>query len=787
MASISTLVDRVRIRVLSSGNGPFSLGPAVPAYRGVEALTDAATYSYAVENDATYEVGTGVYISSTQTFVRSPIMSSAGGAPISFPSNVELVFTALAQDIVATGGSLPILNSLGNATDKAISQKATTDAIGALTTAVGGVSTSLANYMAELLASTALGGANLIGFTHDGITEGTLAAAFRLHANPMNAPWNAVGDGVTDDTAAINACILWVKNTIGGGVVDLTHPHLIDSGNLVMQRYVSLRMRLGNGSCGNPSFFGHTNAYADLALAPKLIINPAYRIDVSGTGGSCSFENLIIGRKGLAYDGNDLPANYAGTAIKMTTCSGVMFSRCTFLGFNQAAWSDGSSQVRFEYCQFDNLNSIRFTNGFDLNSTFECRSYNFLQAGVTGTDPRTMRDGTAYLCDGAGNGGHMFINTFAYGYRKAFSMETQGSYSFPGCWADGPRDATTGKSLWADGVGFNLISGNTAVNAECQIAGFKASAQATGIYIGPNMYGATIITNFHMWECNDSIVVANPNVVIGQGAIRGYFNSAVKFADAASANGSSVTDLVMYARQGAPSAPVDINCGGGDPVLHNVRYVGGVINIFNKSAYTVTPVSELITYDFNRDVMFVDGTGVVGDMQPKVSGKILTFIFKQDAVTTFGGPDGPSTFYNDLTNGNFQTNGPFKATAGSSITFYRNVANTRWIECGRTLFNNTPITPSLRVITSAGAVTANLYDSTIIVNKATGAATAVALAASPATGKRFTIKDGKGDAATNNITITPAAGTIDGAANLVINTNYGRATLVYNGTQWNVI
>ena len=72
-------------------------------------------------------------------------------------------------------------------------------------------------------------------------------------------------------------------------------------------------------------------------------------------------------------------------------------------------------------------------------------------------------------------------------------------------------------------------------------------------------------------------------------------------------------------------------------------------------------------------------------------------------------------------------------------------------------------------------------------NKTVGAATAANLPASPETGRRYTIKDGKGDAAANNITITPAAGTIDGAATSVINVNFGRATVAYNGTQWNLV
>jgi hypothetical protein len=91
-----------------------------------------------------------------------------------------------------------------------------------------------------------------------------------------------------------------------------------------------------------------------------------------------------------------------------------------------------------------------------------------------------------------------------------------------------------------------------------------------------------------------------------------------------------------------------------------------------------------------------------------------------------------------------------------------------------------------RVVTAAGAVTVGATDDVVIVNKTVGAATTVNLPAG-VTKRRYIIKDGKGDAAANNITITPAAGTIDGAATLVINTNYGRATIIYNGTQWNQI
>jgi hypothetical protein len=129
---VSTLVDLVKIQVQSSGVGPFELGPPVPGYRGVEALIDSAIYSYSVQNGSNYEVGTGVYLASTQTLVRTPTVSSAGNAAVAFPANVQVNFTALAADYAAGGGTIPLVDALGNSVVLAITQRAVTAAIQAI-------------------------------------------------------------------------------------------------------------------------------------------------------------------------------------------------------------------------------------------------------------------------------------------------------------------------------------------------------------------------------------------------------------------------------------------------------------------------------------------------------------------------------------------------------------------------------------------------------------------------------------------------------------------------------
>ena len=48
----------------------------------------------------------------------------------------------------------------------------------------------------------------------------------------------------------------------------------------------------------------------------------------------------------------------------------------------------------------------------------------------------------------------------------------------------------------------------------------------------------------------------------------------------------------------------------------------------------------------------------------------------------------------------------------------------------------------------------------------------------------YVVKDAKGDAATNNITITSAGGTIDGSASHIISANYGTVHFITDGTEW---
>lgn len=91
------------------------------------------------------------------------------------------------------------------------------------------------------------------------------------------------------------------------------------------------------------------------------------------------------------------------------------------------------------------------------------------------------------------------------------------------------------------------------------------------------------------------------------------------------------------------------------------------------------------------------------------------------------------------------------------------------------------------VVTAAGTYAVLTTDCVVIINKTVGAATTVNLSSTLQTGRVVIVKDGKGDANANNITVAGNGKNIDGAATATINTNYGVGRYIYNGTQWNSI
>ena len=94
---------------------------------------------------------------------------------------------------------------------------------------------------------------------------------------------------------------------------------------------------------------------------------------------------------------------------------------------------------------------------------------------------------------------------------------------------------------------------------------------------------------------------------------------------------------------------------------------------------------------------------------------------------------------------------------------------------------------SIAVKTSSPVAVSATSDYTVVTDLTVPGAVAVNLPAG-VTKQIFVVVDGKGDAGTNNITITPSGiQTINGAASLVLNRNRESVMLQFDGTEWKVL
>jgi hypothetical protein len=93
---------------------------------------------------------------------------------------------------------------------------------------------------------------------------------------------------------------------------------------------------------------------------------------------------------------------------------------------------------------------------------------------------------------------------------------------------------------------------------------------------------------------------------------------------------------------------------------------------------------------------------------------------------------------------------------------------------------------ALGITAKTANYTATASDYTVLVDATSGAVTiTIPNATSFKTGKIFTVK--KTDASANNVSISIATGTVDGAASITWNTQYQSYTIQSDGTNWYVI
>jgi hypothetical protein len=213
--------------------------------------------------------------------------------------------------------------------------------------------------------------------------------------------FGAVGNGTTDDAAAIQAAID-AASAGGGGTVRLgPRRYRVAGANLVVKENVCLE--------GPNTFPGGQRLAADYRTVPgTLLLSSARTVQILRAG---TLRALAVIREGVATPPASMRAGVtlrnamAGTAITIGDSSGthhdVMVEDLLILGFDLAIRSDNSQRLNVRRVRGDNRNGIFLTRTYDISRVHDVHFWPFLTGNIGGTSLFT-RSVSAVANNGSG-------------------------------------------------------------------------------------------------------------------------------------------------------------------------------------------------------------------------------------------------------------------------------------------------------------------------------------------------------------------------------------------------
>jgi hypothetical protein len=110
---MSVIANRVKVATSTTGTGTIDLDAAVTGFQSFAdgGVTNGQVVSYAIEDGAAWEIGTGTYTTGTpDTLSRTVIESSDSDAAISLSGSAVVFITALASELVLTANTQTLTN-----------------------------------------------------------------------------------------------------------------------------------------------------------------------------------------------------------------------------------------------------------------------------------------------------------------------------------------------------------------------------------------------------------------------------------------------------------------------------------------------------------------------------------------------------------------------------------------------------------------------------------------------------------------------------------------------------
>lgn len=461
--------------------------------------------------------------------------------------------------------------------------------------------------------------------------------------------FGAVGNGTTDDTAAINSALsaaspgqeVWLSST---------GKHLVDSANIVIPPGVQLRA--GWKATGGITTMEGVGASFNLAgLNGALILNPLYTVSV---GFGSGINGVPIYRKGLVIPATTIAA-FAGTAVTVDGDDTYVGS-LMILGFNVAVSKQTHTRCWLEKVKFDCNSGILFNNSAgDIDRLYDCQGWPFCTyiGGNSGTpDARAGASYYLFACVEP-----FLLNCFSHGYAQGFQIFNSGGATLINCYAEATGPAVAGEC-------FNVGNGVGAATGT-KLIGCTSWSQAIGLQVNLPVNDYISVT-----ECSFRSTGAAINVI--QGDVRiigGLIDGAVNGIDVRSASSTVLVDGMRMENLTGPG----VNNLGASPniILRNLdlsQLPDGTpvaTNLVNKTIASAATVNLPALHDF----FTVSGTTNISTLVGGWGAREITLLFQ-----------GVLTVVNSAT---LRLSGGANYTTASGSTLTLRSNGSGWFEVGR--------------------------------------------------------------------------------------------------------